>query len=60
MARVHASRAWEVAMRGMSFLITASIFSGVFITLALISVVFTETFQAKFSARPAMTVHIHN
>jgi hypothetical protein len=28
--------------------------------LALISVVFTETFQAKFSARPAMTVHIHN
>ncbi len=47
-------------MRGMSFLITASIFSGVFITLALISVVFTETFQAKFSARPAMTVHIHN
>jgi len=53
-------KSWEVAMRGTRFLITASIFSSIFIALALMAVVFTDTFQAKLNARPAMTVLIQN
>jgi hypothetical protein len=47
-------------MRVMSFLITASIFSSVFIALALMSAVLTDTLHAKFAGRPALTIHLQN
>jgi hypothetical protein len=47
-------------MRAISFLITASIFSSLFIGLALMSAVLTDALHAKLVPRPVMTIHLQN
>ena len=51
---------WVAAMRVVSFFVTASIFSSLFIALAVISAVFTSAVQAKLSARPALANVMQN
>jgi hypothetical protein len=47
-------------MRATGFLITASIFSSIFLALAFMSAVLTDTLQTKFGARPALTVRMQH
>ena len=47
-------------MRATGFLITASIFSSVFLALAFVGAVISDTLQTTFGARPALTVRMPN
>jgi hypothetical protein len=51
---------WSAPMRAMSFLITASIFSSLFIGIALASAVITGTVHAQFSPRCVVASIVQN